>query len=108
MFVIITDGMENASHIYTSNEVKTMISRHKEQGWEFLFIGANIDAVETASSYGIDRDRAVNYIPDEQGTSIIYDATCSAVENLRCAMPIDAGWCGDIDNDYKKRKKKIK
>lgn len=108
MFVIITDGMENASHIYTSNEVKTMISRHKEQGWEFLFIGANIDAVETASSYGIDRDRAVNYIPDEQGTSIIYDATCSAVENLRCAMPIDAGWCGEIDNDYKKRKKKIK
>lgn len=62
MFVITTDGQENASHRYTSEQVKKMIERQKEKyGWEFLFIGANIDAVETAARYGIDKDRAVNY-----------------------------------------------
>ena len=66
MFVITTDGQENASHRYTSEQVKKMIERQKEKyGWEFLFIGANIDAVETAARYGISRDRAVNYSNNE-------------------------------------------
>ena len=73
MFIITTDGQENASHKYTSDRVKHMIERQKERyGWEFLFIGANIDAVETAARYGIDKDRAVNYNPDGQGTQILY------------------------------------
>ena len=71
MFVITTDGMENASQRYTSDQVKKMIERQKEKyGWEFLFIGANIDAVETAQRYGISSDRAVNYNADAEGTGI--------------------------------------
>ena len=72
MFVIMTDGMENASRRYSSEQVKQMIERQKEKyGWEFLFIGANIDAVETAARYGIGADRAVNYNADEKGTRLI-------------------------------------
>ena len=73
MFVITTDGQENASHRYTSEQVRKMIERQKEKyGWEFLFIGANIDAVETAARYGISKDRAVNYNADGEGTQILY------------------------------------
>lgn len=75
MFVITTDGMENASHRYSSEEVKKMIERQKTKyGWEFLFIGANIDAVETAKHFGIDRNRAVNYHADKEGTAVVFDA----------------------------------
>ena len=73
MFVITTDGMENASHIYSSDKVKKMIEHEKEKyGWEFLFIGANIDAVETAKHFGIDADRAVDYHADRKGTAVLY------------------------------------
>mgnify|MGYP002514288212 CR=1 FL=1 len=80
MFVITTDGQENASHKYTSEQVKKMIERQKEKyGWEFLFIGANIDAVETARQYGIDEDRAVNYNCDSVGTAVNYKALSKKV-----------------------------
>ncbi|MBR4933634.1 MAG: VWA domain-containing protein, partial [Clostridia bacterium] len=84
MFVITTDGMENASRHYTAKRVKAMIERQKEKhGWEFLFIGANIDAVETASRYGIAQDRAVNYNADSVGTRVLYDTVSDAVGSMR-------------------------
>lgn len=104
MFVIITDGYENASHIYNSDIVKNMIERQKKKyGWEFLFIGANIDAVETAANFGIDRDRAVNYHADETGTSVVYDTVSMAVENIRENRTLDPNWCTKIDEDFTSR-----
>ena len=73
LFVITTDGMENASRFYTSDRVKQMIERQKQKyGWEFLFLGANIDAVETARHFGIGADRAVNYHSYSAGTRLNY------------------------------------
>ena len=84
LFIITTDGYENASRRYDYETVRKMIEREKEQyGWEFMFIGANIDAVETAREYGIDESRAVNYNADTVGTSIVYEAVESAVNSIR-------------------------
>lgn len=103
MFVIITDGMENSSREYSSNTVKKMISAQKECGWEFIFLGANIDAVETASHFGIDEDRAVDYVPDAKGTRLNYEVMSEAVSSYRkyCAVP--KGCLDEIRNDMKKR-----
>ncbi len=107
MFVITTDGMENASHLYSSDEVKKMIERQKERyGWEFLFIGANIDSAETAKNIGIDRDRAVNYRADKQGTQILYETVCAAVGVLRSDEQIKADWGKKIEDDNNNRKEK--
>ena len=107
MFVITTDGMENASHKYSSERVKEMIQRQKEKyGWEFLFIGANIDAVETAARYGIERDRAVNYNADKEGTRVVYESVSNAVCKLRSCEPVSADWSAKIDADYKNRSRK--
>ena len=107
IFVITTDGMENASHKYTADTVKAMIERQKERyGWEFLFIGANIDAVETAARYGISKDRAVNYHADEVGTEILYKTVSEAVCKTRYSIALDDDWSKDIDEDYKKRGRK--
>lgn len=105
MFVIITDGMENASHQFSSGEVKKMIETHKEEdGWEFLFIGANIDAVETAKHFGINEERAVNYHADKKGTSVVYKAMERAVGCVRASMPLKRSWSEDINEDFKSRK----
>lgn len=105
MFVIMTDGYENASHIYTSDRVKAMIEHQKEKyGWEFLFIGANIDAVETASRFGISEDRATNYIADSQGTEVAYDTFSDIVTFFRNDVPISADWNSKINEDYNSRK----
>ena len=107
MFVITTDGQENASNKYSSEEVRKMIERQKEKyGWEFLFIGANIDAVETAARYGIDKDRAVNYNADGEGTHILYESVAKAVCNIRANAPLSEDWCEEIDTDFKLRGKK--
>lgn len=107
MFIITTDGMENASHIYDSNKVKQMIERQKEKyGWEFLFIGANIDAVETARNFGIDENRAVNYNADKKGTHILYETVSKAVYSVRANAPLQDNWSDEINADYKKRGKK--
>lgn len=107
MFIITTDGMENASQKYTSDRVKHMIERQKKRyGWEFLFIGANIDAVETAARYGIDRDRAVNYNADKEGTRVVYESVAKAVCSVRNCEALSEDWSADIDADYKKRGKK--
>ena len=105
MFIITTDGMENASHIYTSNKVKKMIERQKEQyGWEFLFLGANIDAVETARNFGIGEDRAVNYRSDSAGTALNYEVISDAISAVRRSAPLTSGWKRRIDEDFSSRK----
>ena len=107
MFVIMTDGYENASRKYSVNDVKIMIEERKKwHGWEFLFIGANIDAVGTAARYGIGRDRAVNYNADSKGTRIVYESVSRLVEDVRMCEPIKASWCKDIRKDHEKRGKK--
>lgn len=109
MFVITTDGQENASRRYSSEQVKKMIERQKEKyGWEFLFIGANIDAVETAARYGINSDRAVNYQADGQGTHILYASVAEAVCRVRARKPLRADWSEEINADYQRRGKKNK
>lgn len=107
VFVITTDGMENASRKYSSDKVKRMIERQKEQyGWEFLFIGANIDAVETAAQYGIDRDRAVNYNADEVGTQILYESVSAVVGSVRANKCVSQDWSKELNEDFKRRGKK--
>lgn len=107
MFVITTDGMENASRRYSSDEVKKMIERQKEQyGWEFLFIGANIDSVETAKNFGIGADRAVNYHADSQGTAVVFDTVAETVCCVRASMPLAPSWSKNIIEDYNGRKEK--
>ena len=105
LFVITTDGMENASRRYDSEKVKKMIERQKEKyGWEFLFLGANIDAVETARHFGVSEDRAVNYHSDSEGTQPNYEVVSEAICAVRCSTPLDAEWKKRIDEDYKARK----
>ncbi len=104
MFVITTDGMENASHRYSSDEVKKLIERKKAEGWEFLFLGANIDAVETARKFGIREDRAVNYHADAAGTALNFEVVGEAVSRMRASLPLASSWKKRIDEDYKSRK----
>jgi len=104
MFVITTDGYENASREYTYERVKQMIEHEKTKyGWEFLFLGANIDAEETAGLFGISADRAVNYNADRQGTQLNYQVLSDTVSNLRMNQTIDVSWKDRIDSDYQKR-----
>ena len=104
MFVITTDGMENASRRYSSSEVKKLIEKQKERGWEFLFLGANIDAVETAKTFGIREDRAVNYRADSAGTRLNFQVLAEAVSQVRQSRPLASGWKARIDEDYQSRK----
>ena len=105
MFVIITDGEENASREYLSDKVKAQIQRQKEKyGWEFLFLGANIDAVETARHFGIGADRAVNYHSDHEGTQLNYEVLSEAVSAVRCSVPLGTNWKKRIDEDFNSRK----
>lgn len=105
LFVITTDGMENASHRYSARKVREMIRRQKEKyGWEFLFLGANIDAVETAGHLGIDADRAVNYHCDSVGTRLNYEVVARAMSAVRCNAPLDEHWKDAIEADFRKRK----
>lgn len=104
LFVITTDGMENASREYSLKLVREMIERQKERyGWEFLFLGANIDAAETAESFGIHRDMAVNYNPDGEGTQLNYQVLCEAVTSFRDGATIEKNWKSAIEKDHKKR-----
>ena len=105
-FVIMTDGMENASRRYDSATVKRMIEHEKEKyGWEFLFLAANIDAVETARHFGIGADRAVNYHADSEGTQVAYETVADAVCMARKGS-IAPGWNAPIQADFLKRKKR--
>ena len=105
LFIITTDGMENASHHYTYDKVRQMIERQKERyGWEFLFLGANIDAAAEAKRFGIDESMAANYHCDEVGTVLNYEVISEAITSVRTsAAPLSADWKKRIDADYKKR-----
>lgn len=95
---------EFASHIYRIDKVKQMIERQKEKyGWEFLFLGANIDAIETASHFGIDADKAANYQCDCEGTALNYEVLNDAISAVRCNAALDSSWKKRIDKDYQKR-----
>ncbi|MBQ3147196.1 MAG: hypothetical protein IJO28_04475 [Oscillospiraceae bacterium] len=106
LFVITTDGMENASRKYSYHRLKAMIERQKEKyGWEFIFLGANIDAAKEAARFGIGADRAVNYNADSVGTAVIYEAVSDAVCSVRASKPMTNGWRRKVDEDYQKRGK---
>ena len=105
LFVITTDGMENASRRYTAEQVREMIGRQKARfGWEFLFLGANIDAVQTAGHFGIGEDRAVNYHSDHEGTALNYEVLSDAITTVRSAQPLGREWKQRIDEDYRRRR----
>jgi hypothetical protein len=97
--------MENASRRYSAQEVRRKIEQQKEaHGWEFLFIGANIDAVKTAGRFGIAPDRAVNYHADKKGTNVLYACVSKAVGSIRANAPMSARWSEEIAADYENRK----
>ena len=106
LFVITTDGMENASRKYSYTRVKDMIQRKKvKYGWEFLFLGANIDAAGEAARFGIAPEFAANYHADSRGTEVIYESVNEAIHRVRaCAAPLAADWKRNVDADYNTRK----
>ena len=115
LFIITTDGMENASHSYTCHKVKKMVEKEKEKyGWEFLFLGANIDAIKTADRFGIGADRAMNYQCDKEGTQLnfqVLSTTISAFRKSRSKSEMDEALfsgCAPIREDYEKRHKDAK
>ena len=105
LFIITTDGMENASRRYTYEKVRRMIEHEKEKyGWEFLFLGANIDAAVEAKRFGIDESMAANYHCDEEGTALNYEVISEAITSVRaCAATLSADWKKKIDADYRRR-----
>ena len=106
LFVITTDGMENASCRYTADGVRALIRRQQERyGWEFLFLGANIDAVQTADTFGIAPNRAVRYHSDSLGTRVNFRAVSDAVAHMRDTGEMDEAWCAPIEADYAARKR---
>ena len=104
IFVITTDGRENASHRYGRREVKDMVERQKARyGWEFLFLGANMDAIAAAEDIGIRRDRAVKYVSDAQGTELNYRVVSDTICDMRMSRPVTASWKAEIEEDEAKR-----
>lgn len=104
VFIITTDGMENASHKYSSDEVKTMIEEKKKTGWEFIFMGANIDAVETAKHFGIEEEHAVNFVADSEGIEYFFDECDEAISMLREGKKVGAAWKASAEKDYRSRR----
>ena len=104
MLVITTDGMENASREFTYEKVKQMIEHQKcKYRWEFIFLGANIDAISTAERFGISKDRATNYNADSEGTLLNYEVISETVSCIRANREISKDWKERIDEDFKKR-----
>ncbi len=106
LFVITTDGMENASRKFSYGKIKQLIERQKEIGWDFVFLGANIDAAEVADSIGIERRRAVNYHADSRGTERLFFSVGNFVTNMRASKPnqtADDSWRKDLDDDFRSR-----
>ena len=100
MFVITTDGMENASRVYSADKVKKLIEEKKQQGWEFLFLGANIDAIRTADRLGIFADHASNFVPDSRGVKRSYRSMSRAVSDARCGKHFSADWKLEVESDF--------
>ncbi|MFD1030572.1 vWA domain-containing protein [Metaplanococcus flavidus] len=107
MFVITTDGMENSSCEYNYRKIHEMIATQKQEGnWEFIFLGANIDAVATAKQFGVAEDFAVEYHADAEGTQLNYKVLSEAVTSFRTGQSIDRNWKKEIEKDFKSRPKK--
>lgn len=105
LFIITTDGYENASKEYTYEKIKKMITYEKERyNWQFLFLGANIDAISTARNFGISEEFASNYVSDEVGTQITYEVMNSAISNCRVNGALDESWKSRVEEDYEMRK----
>ncbi len=114
IFIITTDGMENASHRYTYEKVKAMVEHERDKyGWEFLFLGANIDAIAVGSRFGIRSDRAVEYRSDHEGTKLNYEVLSETVSHVRCSAATSAasamrgmsGWSNRISRYNKEQKR---
>ena len=104
LFIIATDGLENASYRYSFDQVSRLIQSKKEAGWEFLFFGANIDAIGEASGFGISPDFAVDYHPDARGTAVIYDTMEKAIHHVRTApAPLGSDWKAEAVKDFDSR-----
>ena len=107
IFVIMTDGYENASRRYDYDEIRRMVTRQKKKyGWEFMFLGANIDVISEARKFGVDEEMAVEYHSDKKGTAVSYDAICGAVSNCRTYGAVPPTWKANIENDRKSRRGK--
>lgn len=104
IFCITTDGMENASARYSYKDVKKLIDERKEAGWEFLFLGADIDSAEVAERMGIDRSRAANYKKDSRGSGLMYEAFDEAVTAMRSSGRVDESWKDEVESDERARK----
>ncbi len=104
IIAITTDGYENASKCFTSQAIKELIEKKKKDGWQFIFMAANIDAVETAASFGIDKDHSANYYQDSYGTDLSYGSMNKFVTNLRCGLNFTTDWKKDVEDHYKKKK----
>lgn len=105
MFVITTDGMENASRTYRADQVKAMVKQQEKKGWEFLFLGANIDAVSTARRVGIREECAATFINDSQGVATNYESVSQAIRMMRSNMPVTSAWKERIEKDHQSRRK---
>ncbi|MDE5052496.1 VWA domain-containing protein [Niallia taxi] len=104
LFIITTDGMENASGEFSLSKIKKMIEHQKEKhGWDFMFLGANIDAVSTGAQFGINEDFAVDYHADNVGTKLNYEMVSEAVIKLRHGKKMDRSWKEGIERDYNQR-----
>lgn len=107
IFVIMTDGYENASRRYDYDEVRRMITRQKKKyDWEFMFLGANIDVISEARKFGVDEEMAVEFLNDKKGTAVSYDAICGAVSNCRTYGAVPPTWKANIENDRRSRRGK--
>lgn len=103
MFVITTDGQENASRRFSKHAIHRMVSEKQEEGWEFMFLGANIDSYKSARDYGFKRERVSNYMHDSEGVRNLYASLNEAVSDLRTSKKIRDSWKQDVENDYMKR-----
>ena len=107
VFVITTDGMENASRRYSYREVQELVKHEQEKhGWEFLFLGANMDAIQAARTFGIREDRAVRYECDGAGTSLNFAVVGRAIGKMRRGEAVESSWCAEIEEDYRDRGRK--
>ena len=104
LFVIITDGMENSSREFSYEKVKKMVEHQKSKyAWDFIFLGANIDAIKTANSFGISADMATNFVSDSAGTQLNYKIVSEVVSSFRKGKNVDKSWKDEIEKDYRKR-----
>ena len=104
IFIITTDGYENASHEYSYASLKKLIEKKKEEGWEFIFLGANIDSIKTAGGIGIGAHRTANYHADHAGTAMNFNVVANVVSQLRTKRSVSDDWKDEIDRDYTERK----